>query len=87
MRVERSQLQISLFIQSKEFSSLTAGCLPCIVQLWEHGLCPSERRQTKTNEKVKCRQTSEMLWVPDSLRLSKQRNKASHASFLVSQCT
>ena len=37
---------ISLFIQSKEFNLLIAGCLPCIVQLWERGLCPSERRQT-----------------------------------------
>lgn len=57
---------ISLFIQSKEFNLLTAGCLPCIAQLWECGFCPSDRRQTKTNDKVKCRQTSEMLWVPDS---------------------
>lgn len=44
------------------------------------------KEDRQTNEKVKCRQTSEILWVPDSLWLSKKSNKASHVRFLVSQC-
>lgn len=57
---------ISLFIQSKEFNLLTAGCLPCIAQLWNvASVLVTEDRQ-KQMTKLKCRQTSEMLWVPDS---------------------
>lgn len=44
------QLQTRFFTHSTQFYVLTAGCWPCIVQLWGCGLGPREGRQTTTNE-------------------------------------